>query len=137
MRQLNKNGLMLSCLFIRNATTGQIQGSVELSPSFLNPGSTFLKKFFRVIFSWLDLTQLEQGLARLDSKQFLLEFGSTQLSSRGFWLDTAQLEPSLVPTIYSTLKKQQILKKMEVIVFKDIIYVYYVCPGNEICTISL
>ena len=54
-----------------------------------NFGESFLWAFQT---SWLDSTQLDQGLAQLSSKHFLAKFGSTQLSSRDFWLNSAQLE---------------------------------------------
>ena len=54
-----------------------------------NFGQSFLWAF---LTSWLDSTQLDQGLAQLSSKHFSAKFGSTQLSSRDFWLNSAQLE---------------------------------------------
>ena len=44
------------------------------------------------ISNWLNSIQLDQGLAQLSSKHFSAKFGSTQLSSRDFWLNSAQLE---------------------------------------------
>ena len=61
-----------------------------------NFGQSFLWAF---LTSWLDSTQLDQGLAQLSSKYFLPMFGSTQLSSMRLWLDSAQLEKMLARNI--------------------------------------
>ena len=51
-----------------------------------------MNKNHMAISYWLDSIQLDQGLAQLSSKHFSAKFGSTQLSSRDFWLNSAQLE---------------------------------------------
>ena len=62
-------------------------------------GTQGLALAFLSLAPWLDLTQLNHGLARLSSKHFLPMFGSTQLSSMKLWLDSTHLEKMMAQTI--------------------------------------